>query len=377
MCEAILHSHACVLLESRGQICYRAMLLLVSAATQATPLRTITALRSDLGNWIGRPYPSTQCSRSHFAHYNASGVVPLSTGSAIPGCYHGDSGYAHDSTTGRVFVPVRWNATTDLGDKDSPTHLVAVDARTGRLSSISKRPLAHIPWALAYDSSTSRLLGVWVAPDPSSNRSRHVVVSIDAQSGAHTELLALPTDPYCTTQHDGDCHLASARYGKAMLDVTHRRWILPMSSALAWNLTLVHVDIDAWSVSHEVRVADVGYNLLYATVTNTALDVRRQRVVALLGKRTGLFTEQSWLVSIDPQSGAVDEVTNQTGIAWTTGSGNSVYDEADGVLYYVLADVAQDQPVRTVVALPVAAGAAPMQRMDVGSTLPPDCLWFA
>ena len=147
-----------------------------------------------------------------------------------------------------------------------------------------------------------------------------------------------------------------------------------MSSALSWNLTFVHIDIDRWAVAKEVKLQSVGYGLLYSSVTNTALDPRRNDVVALCGKRTGLFTEASWLVTIDADLGTISEVTNQTGIAWTNGSGNSVYDAVNAVLYYVLANVAQDQPERYLAALPLAKGGSMIGKQAVGSSLPPDLL---
>ena len=201
-----------------------------------------------------------------------------------------------------------------------------------------------------------------------------MVVSIDVQSGRHEELLALPTDPYCTTQHDGDCRLAAARWGKAMLDSPHRRWILPMSSAQSWNLTLVHVDIDSREVTKEVPLRSVGYGQLYSSVTNTALDPHSNAVVALCAKRTGIYSASSWLVKIDANSGVISELSNHTGIAWTMGSGNLVYDATNAVLYYVLADVAQDQPERYVAALPAAEGSTMLGKQAVGSSLPPDLL---
>jgi hypothetical protein len=322
---------------------------------------------------------------SHTAH-NFSG------GEGLQGCYHSDSGIAHVVEDNRVYIAVRWNMTTDFGVQDSPTHLVVFRPSDGHFISRSQLPLAYIPWGLGFDNLKQRLLGVWV----NKALQRHEVVEIDPVRGNHTLLLALPQDPYCTTQQNGDCKQAAPSWGKTMMDQELRRWTLPMSSQLGWNLTLVHVNIDQFLLS-EVPVQEVGYGSKYSTVSNTALDTgskytvsntaldtrhsERRFIVALCAKcteRTGdddasiCMQSTSKLVKIDAETGSITEVPGPTGIAWTTGAANSVYDDIDSVMYYVqYTEAAFSQ--RHIVALPMN-GSGPIASQPVGSDLPPDLL---
>jgi hypothetical protein len=273
-----------------------------------------------------------------------------------------------------VFVAVRWNMSTDLGDNKSPTYLVVFHPSDGKFVSRSRKPLLYIPWALAYDRVTRRLLGVWV----NDALKRHEVIHLDPLTGNHSVLKALPINPYCTTQSGGDCNKATPPWGKAMLDLELRRWTLPMSSQLGWNLTLVHVDIDQLSLQ-EVPVTRVGYQADFSTVTNSALDRSSKHlfIVALCAKCTSrigsqCMATQSKLIRIEPNTGAITEVPGITGIGWNVGGANSVYDSANSVLYYVRYTEASFSR-REIVALSTN-GSGLLASEDIGSHLPPDFL---
>lgn len=273
--------------------------------------------------------------------------------------------------------------TTDLGAKDSPTHLVVFHPSDGQLISRSQTSLRYSPWGLAFDEAKQRLLGVWV----NDAKKWHEVVEIDPLRGNHTVLLVLPQHPYCSTQNKGECKHAIPPWGKVMLDQGLRRWTLPMSSHLGWNLTLLHVNIDHLKVA-EVSVPNVGYHALYSTVTNTALHTtvtntalhtlsEPRFIIALCAKCTGYMgsictQETSLLVQIDPETGAITEIPGPTGIAWTTGAANSVYDAVNAVLYYVQYTEASFSQ-RRIVAL-ATNGSGPIGIEWLGSELPPDVL---
>jgi len=352
-----------------------ALVLLVQILHLASTMK-LMAIRSDLGNWGSRPVGSLQCGGSKYAIIDMENrtVRPQDGGQHLEGCYHSDSGVAHVLEMDIAYVAVRWNMSTDLGDENSPTHIAAFHPTSGRFVSTSSKALQYIPWALAYDRTRKRLLGIWVNDD----KKVHEVVEIEAAAGNHTVLHTLPRDPYCITQSHGDCQESVPAWGKAMLDHQRRRWTLPLSSQLGWNLTLVHLDIDNFSIT-EVPVLGVGYYSNYSTVTNTALDTSSSHrfIVALCGKCVGWMgsvcsVEKALVIHINPESGEITEVPGITGTGWTVGSANSVYDQHASIMYYIRYTEASFSQ-RDIVALSTN-GTGPIAIQNVGSELPPDLL---